>query len=165
MTVYAVYTVGSELISNKYPLIFLAGPIERVHDNIPRKYPRWRNDAVKYFSDNDPIVSILSPEWGVKPQGWSYEGQVLWEVNYMEISDVILCWIPRQLPDLPGFTTNIEVGEHFWDPRLILGAPQEAPNMRYLQTRCCMAKKKWETSLEGCCLSSLSYIKDKYLYV
>ncbi|GAA2388930.1 hypothetical protein Cme02nite_71470 [Catellatospora methionotrophica] len=41
-------------------------------------------------------------------------------------------WVPRDLATLPGFTTNVEWGRWESSGRVVLGAPADAPGMRYL---------------------------------
>ena len=48
------------------------------------------------------------------------------------MADVIVFWIPRDLDTLPGFTTNIEWGAWHRSGKVVLGAPPDAPKMRYL---------------------------------
>ena len=55
------------------------------------------------------------------------------EERCLHLSDVILFWIPRDLDTLPGFTTNIEWGVWHASGRCVLGAPPNAPKLRYLR--------------------------------
>ena len=66
----------------------------------------------------------------------------------MQAAAVILCWIPRQLPLLPGFTTNVEVGEWLHSPKLLAGAPLGAPHTKYIETRLKLLCRPWYTDLD-----------------
>jgi len=152
-----IFTVGHVVtsMSKQHGAIFLSGPIERRQSNQPPQLPCWRADAFELLRRATPTVVVYTPEWGKKPEGWSYENQVAWEVMAMEWADVILFWIPRQLPELPGFTTNIEFGEWLHSGKIMVGAPPDAPHMQYLRTRCHGANIPWYNTLEDCCTAAV----------
>ena len=45
---------------------------------------------------------------------------------------VIVFWVPRRIPEMSGFTTNVEFG--YWLPskKVIYGRPNEAQKNKYL---------------------------------
>jgi len=154
-------TVGSTYDPALMPSIFLAGPIERWTPDYGPRYTRWRDAAVGHLRRNyqfhETDIRILNPEWDERPEGWSYEIQVEWEVEALRNATCILCWIERIMPDLPGFTTNIEVGQWLTSPKLIVGAPPDTPHVKYIKTRRKMVDLSWFDSLVDCCEVALKY--------
>lgn len=51
----------------------------------------------------------------------------------LHMSDCKLCWVPRDLALLPGFTTNVEFGLFARFGGIVLGAPHTAAKMEYLK--------------------------------
>jgi hypothetical protein len=164
--VFLCNTVGSTYDPALMPSIFLAGPIERWTPDYGHKYTRWRDAAVGHLRRNyqfhETDIRILNPERDERPEGWSYEMQVEWEVEAMRNATCILCWIERIMPDLPAFTTNIEVGQWLTSPKLIVGAPPDTPHTRYIKTRRQMADLDWFESLVDCCDVALKYAVENH---
>lgn len=110
--------------------IFLAGPTPR-----DAKTPSWRPEAIRILAHlgYNGVVFVPETEDGVWKH--NYDDQIEWEEKCLNLADVILFWVPRELEHMPAFTTNVEWG--FWmgrDPsKLVLGAPPHAPKMRYLE--------------------------------
>jgi len=50
-------------------------------------------------------------------------------------ADLIVFWVPRELAQMPAFTTNIEFGEDYDSCRCLYGRPAGAPKTRYLDVR------------------------------
>jgi hypothetical protein len=148
MTIIRLCTVGDS-VSPADCAIFLAGPIERVDPlALQRQLPCWRVEVQMMLARSfEEDLVLYSPEWHSKPHGWSYDMQVKWELEAMQAAAVILCWIPRQLPLLPGFTTNVEVGEWLHSPKLLAGAPPTAPHTKYIKTRLTTLCRPWYTDL------------------
>lgn len=50
----------------------------------------------------------------------------MWERMALTEATVIMFWVPRSLPDMAGFTTNVEFG--YWMPtkKVIYGRPNTA---------------------------------------
>lgn len=71
-----------------------------------------------------------SPTW---EQHDSYDEQVAWELEALKQASIIVFWIPREIETMPAFTTNVEFG--FWaqSGKVMLGAPTNAPKMKYLR--------------------------------
>jgi hypothetical protein len=149
----ANYTVGSDLgeTSRWDGTIFLAGPIERVTEGQPVRIPRWRDTALTYLDRRPEKLVVYNPQWVTKSKDWTYEAQVKWELDAMSRAMVRLFWVERNLPVLPGFTTNIEWGKWWDDLDTVSGAPPDAQHVRYMQTLHCFAGKPWYTSLKQCC--------------
>ena len=61
-----------------------------------------------------------------------YDKQVNWELEHLNKANVIMFWIPRDLKNLPGFTTNVEYGMFLKSGKIVLGYPAGAPKMKYL---------------------------------
>jgi hypothetical protein len=117
----------------RHPSIFLAGPTPRSSD-----VPSWRPDALDLLSGLGFTGTVLVPErrnWSAK---FDYLDQVEWEFVGLERCSVIAFWVPRRLPDLSGFTSNVEFGRYVGSGRCVYGRPDGAPHTRYLDW--CFAK-------------------------
>ena len=153
--------------------IFLAGPTHRIKtdqvtvtsegNDVPRS---WREDALGLFDDINYDGVIYSPEWAnnEKPEGWTYDGQVQWEVDALNASDVIIFWIPRDMEKLPALTTNIESGEWMHSGKIIVGAPESAVKMDYISSRCSMESIPFVDTLQGCVYSAASMVEEKAIH-
>ena len=108
--------------------IFLAGPSPRD----PSHYD-WRPDALAHLEalGYDGVVFVPLP----KEKGdWrhGFDAQVDWEKKYLDMCDVIVFWVPRDMTSLPALTTNIEYGMYLESGKVVLGYPESAPSMRYM---------------------------------
>jgi hypothetical protein len=113
--------------------IFLAGPTYRDGKFLDS----WRATAVQHLIDINFNDNIYIPEFiDKKPDGWTYDKQVMWELEALNKATVIMFWIPREERYLPAFTTNIEFGEHLHTGKIVVGAPNHAEKMEYIRTRC-----------------------------
>lgn len=124
-----IYT-GEEAPKTLSSSIFLAGPSPRGdQDGI------WRDDARQILADLGYEGVVFNPEYrdGNPPEGLDYNGQVNWEKECLNLADVIVFWVPR---DIEGgylaLTTNTEFG--FWarSGKAILGFPPESDKNEYL---------------------------------
>lgn len=111
-------------------ILFLVGPTPR-NPNVES----WRPKALGILRDlgYDGLVFSPEPEDG----NWSgdYVGQILWEYEGLEACALFGCiaaWVPRDLENMPAFTTNIEFGLHVASGRLLYGRPPRSPKNRYL---------------------------------
>ncbi len=108
-------------------VVYLAGPMPRDPTE-----PSWHAEAVQELraAGLDGVVVDPTPRhaW---PQ--DADAQVDWELGAMGRADALLFWVPRVLWSMPGLTTNLEWG--FWcrSGKAVLGAPPDAPKMRYLR--------------------------------
>ena len=114
--------------------IFLAGPTKRnAHYSTS-----WRNRAVQLLELRGFDGVIYVPEYeSSKPFDESLEGvhrQTDWEWRALDKAAVIMFWIPRELPEMPAFTTNVEFGRYtaLVPNKVVLGYPVNAQKMRYL---------------------------------
>lgn len=107
--------------------IFLAGPTPR-----DPKTPSWRPEALEILEGlgYEGVVFVPEPENGE----WrgSYTDQTEWEKMGLEMADKIVFWVPRDLRTMPALTTNIEYGRYVDTGKAVLGYPDGAEKMRYL---------------------------------
>lgn len=107
--------------------IFLAGPTPRDPET-----PSWRPEAIRILEElgYDGVVFVPEPEDGQ----WrgSYTDQTEWEKMGTEMADKVVFWVPRDLRTMPALTTNIEFGRYVDTGKAVLGHPEGAPKMRYL---------------------------------
>jgi hypothetical protein len=111
--------------------IFLAGPTPRDSNTVS-----WRINAIKHLKEKGFKGYVYVPE---REKGWSdtfaYSEQIEWEEEALKKATAILFWIPRNLDNMPAFTTNIEWG--YWTAKnpskLVLGSPTDAPKMDYMR--------------------------------
>lgn len=129
--------------------IYLAGPTHRIKEGESIIKRSWRDEAIKLLSEMGYNGVVYCPEWAHnrKPDDWTYSRQVSWELEAMGKSTVILFWVCRDFPTLPGLTTNIEFGEYLWSDKIVVGIPEEADHQRYLQERCSRNKISFTTDL------------------
>ena len=126
---HLVYT-GEEAPDSFTKSMFLAGPSPRNESD-----PNWRTEAVKILEGLDYEGVVFLPIWRDGPQDnqtHDYDGQVEWETKYLQMADCVVFWVPRDLEQLPAFTTNVEFGMWLNSGKAVLGYPPEAEKMRYL---------------------------------
>ncbi len=56
----------------------------------------------------------------------------MWERIGLTNASVIAFWIPRHLPDMPAFTTNVEFGYWLHTGKVVYGRPNDAEKIKYL---------------------------------
>lgn len=108
-------------------VIFLAGPTPR-----DPKVKSWRPGFIEQLGKSGYQGTVLVPERSTGTD-YDYLPQVKWEEAGLEMADLIIFWVPRDLETMPGFTTNIEFGEWMSSRKCILGFPKDAPNTRYME--------------------------------
>ena len=140
--------------------IFLAGPTPA--PGSLEKSTSWRHDAVRLLVDEyfDGDILIPEPRNGKNTDEWTYSKQVDWEVKMLAKATVILFWVPRELASLPGFTTNIEFGEWMKSGKIVIGSPDSAVKVRYLQERCNRLKIEWANTLRCCVTNALAALEE-----
>lgn len=121
--VYALEEPSHEFVKS----CFLAGPTPRSSE-----VESWRPDAVKLLEEYNYDGVVFVPEDRSGEFHGNYMHQVEWEIKYLEESQLILFWIPRDLELLPGFTTNVEFGKYLKSGRILMGRPPGTPKMNYL---------------------------------
>ena len=109
--------------------IFLAGPTPRSNDVVS-----WRGDAIKILEDLkfDGVVYVPENKDGKHRKLLDVTPLIDWELKRLERASKIVFWVPRELKDMPAFTTNVEFGYHMKTGKVIYGRPDEAPKNRYL---------------------------------
>lgn len=131
-----VVYVGEDMPQTFSKSIFLAGPTPRNREEVTS----WRPDAIKLLDDMGYDGVIFVPEDRDGKHKLDYDDQIGWEEKYLNIADCIVFWVPRDIspdskgyPKMPAFTTNVEWG--FWQDsgKVVLGAPEDAENMRYFK--------------------------------
>lgn len=110
------------------PVVYLAGPVPR--DGAATS---WHAAAVALFQARNFSGMLILPRprdgrWPSDPGA-----QVVWEEAAQRRATVLMFWIPRDLQRLPGLTTNLEWGVWHASGKAVLGAPKDAPGMRYLR--------------------------------
>lgn len=132
--------------------IFLAGPTPR-----NSSVPSWRTEAIQILQkiNYDGIVFIPEPRNG----NWIeyYEEQISWEKCALDIADIIIFWIPRDLsldnnnyPKMAGLTTNIEFGLYYQSNKLFVGIPENSLDVssnQYIRLKCDKNKIPFFTDL------------------
>ena len=107
--------------------IFLAGPTPR-----NQSVESWRKYVCEKLKELGFDGVVYVPEYSsFKPKG-DYVDQAMWERDALIQSTVILFWIPRDLDDMPAFTTNVEFGYWLHTGKVIYGRPDEAVKIKYL---------------------------------
>lgn len=105
--------------------VFLAGPTPR-DDRITS----WRPEAVEILKNLGFDGTVYVPERREKFK--DYDNQVEWEWEALGNSGCIAFWVPRKLPDMPAFTTNVEFGMWLSDNKTFYGRPDWSENNLYL---------------------------------
>ncbi len=107
--------------------IFLAGPTPRDKDIIS-----WRNEAIKILEKLGFDGIVYVPEYSTWKPKTDYVDQAMWERNGLSNATIIVFWIPRYLPDMPAFTTNVEFGYWLHTGKVVYGRPNDAEKIKYL---------------------------------
>lgn len=107
--------------------IFLAGPTPRSKD-----VPSWRPEALLILERLGFAGNVYLPEAADWAPHEHYDDQVHWEWEALNLSTVVVFWVPRDLKTMPALTTNVEFGLLAQSGKLILGYPETAPKMMYL---------------------------------
>ena len=107
--------------------IFLAGPTPR-----GGTVESWITDACKFLEKIGFDAVVYVPEYSTLRQKEDYVDQAEWEREALSNASVIAFWIPRILPDMPAFTTNIEFGYWIHSGKILYGRPDEAKKVKYL---------------------------------
>lgn len=107
--------------------IFLAGPTPR-----KKTVPSWRPHALEILDKLEFNGVVYVPEKKIQNEEYDYLTQVEWEHTCLEVSGAICFWVPRKLPDMPAFTTNVEFGRYVSSGRAFYGRPDDAEKKGYL---------------------------------
>jgi 8-oxo-dGTP pyrophosphatase MutT (NUDIX family) len=82
----------------------------------------------------------------------------------MNRADIIVAWIPRQFPDMPAFSSNVELGEFFKSGKLLLGYTEGALKMGYITYRSNTWLRdfyKWQVPVYGSLKDTLQAAVDR----
>ncbi|OGZ07461.1 MAG: hypothetical protein A3C93_03155 [Candidatus Lloydbacteria bacterium RIFCSPHIGHO2_02_FULL_54_17] len=106
--------------------IFLAGPTPRDDQT-----PSWRPQALRILetSGYDGVVFVPEARDGMWRK--DYDGQLEWEDKHLNLADCVLFWVPREIKNMPAFTTNDEWGTWKYSGKSVFGAPPNAPKTNY----------------------------------
>jgi len=109
--------------------IFLAGPTPR-----KKNIETWRKEALEILASLNFDGLVYVPEDEFDERRKDYVDQADWEREALHNATVIVFWVPRVLPDMPAFTTNVEFG--YWmakdSDKVIYGRPEGAEKTKYL---------------------------------
>jgi len=115
-----------EVMKNKRS-IFLAGPTPR-GENVDS----WRTEACRILEQIGFDGVVYVPEYSTWKPKEDYVDQAMWERIALTNATVILFWIPRKLPDMAAFTTNVEFGYWLHSGKVVYGRPNGAAKIKYL---------------------------------
>lgn len=107
--------------------IFLAGPTPRGSET-----ESWRTNACELLEENGFDGVVYVPEYSTWKPKTDYVDQAEWEREALTNASVIAFWIPRELPDMPAFTTNVEFGYWLHSGKVLYGRPDSASKIKYL---------------------------------
>ncbi len=107
--------------------IFLAGPTPRGENVVS-----WRSEACQILEQIGFDGIVYVPEYSTWKPKEDYVDQAMWERIALTNATVILFWIPRKLPDMAAFTTNVEFGYWLHSGKVIYGRPNDAAKVKYL---------------------------------
>lgn len=139
--------------------IFLAGPSPR--DEFGKE---WRDWAVQILELESSCKKIFYPSpfiTSYSEKEMNYYFQIEWEARALEVADVILFWVPRELEHMPGFTTNVEFGEWHRSGKVVYGRPSDAPKTGYLDWKAKRYNVPIRETLPETVASAVSMLKMK----
>ena len=122
-----IINYSDQKVIKKQKSIFLAGPTPRGENVVS-----WRTNACKFLEENGFDGVVYVPEYSTWKPKSDYVDQVEWEREALLNASVISFWIPRELPDMPAFTTNVEFGYWLHTGKVLYGRPDSAKKIKYL---------------------------------
>lgn len=165
MTVQVIRTLDTVKRVEGVSSIFLAGPTYRISEDEAdsEDKPSWRDQVVDALEKKFQSIVVFYPEWenNKKPDNWTYEKQLQWESDALELADIIMFWIPRDTESLPGFTTNIEFGEWMHSDKIVVGAPESADKVRYIKEKCITYDIPWVDNITSLVRESVALLMEK----
>ena len=124
-----IYSDQKIVVPSGQRSIFLAGPTPR-----DQQTPSWRIEALTILDGLGFNDIVFVPESSNGQPKENYIPQTEWEYAALHVATTITFWIPRSLPDMPGFTTNVEFG--YWvkskSGKVLYGRPDTAEKIKYL---------------------------------
>ena len=118
---------SDEIVIKGKKSIFLAGPTPRDENTVS-----WRIDVCDRLEKLGFDGVVYNPEYSSWKPKSSYIDQAEWEREALTEATVILFWIPRDLKDMPAFTTNVEFGYWLHTGKIIYGRPDNSVKNKYL---------------------------------
>lgn len=118
---------SDELVVKGKKSIFLAGTTPR-GENVTS----WREEAVKILENLSFDGLVYVPEYSTWKPKEDYVDQAMWERNALLESTIIVFWVPREVPNMSGFTTNVEFGYWLHSGKVLYGRPDAAQKIKYL---------------------------------
>lgn len=122
-----IINYSDQSVIKNHPSIFLAGPTPRGKDA-----KSWRKEACDTLQRLGFNGVVYVPEYSSWKPKESYVDQAMWEREALTAANIIVFWIPRHLPDMPAFTTNVEFGYWLHSKKVIYGRPDNAEKVKYL---------------------------------
>ena len=107
--------------------IFLAGPTPRGENIVS-----WRTEACLILEQIGFDGVVYVPEYSTWKPKEDYVDQAMWERIALTDATVILFWLPRKLPNMAAFTTNVEFGYWLHSGKVVYGRPKDACKIKYL---------------------------------
>lgn len=104
----------------------MAGPTPR-----DEKTKSWRTTACERLNELGFDGVVYVPEYSTWKPKEDYVDQAMWEREALTESTVIMFWIPRSLPDMCAFTTNVEFGYWLHSGKVIYGRPYNAAKIKF----------------------------------
>lgn len=118
-------------IDKELPSIFLAGPTLR---NSSYELS-WRNEACNILVGMKFKGIVYIPEFSKGENPFDFMKQAEWERMGLMNADIIVFYVPRKFPELPGFTTNVEFGMYLArrPDSVLFCSPEGAVKNQYLE--------------------------------
>lgn len=151
-----VVYAGEKIPKSITKSIFLAGPTPRSNDA-----KSWRKEAIELLSkyNYDGTIFIPEPRDGQKYP--DYINQIEWEQKMLDACDCILFWIPREKNEkfeMIGLTTNIEWGKYQGSAKVVIGFPEDAESIRYIQHECDQLGIDVNSTLEDTIKNAIDFV-------
>jgi len=113
--------------------VFLGGPIQGA--------PNWQKEICDDLSGYKNLVVTNPRRKSLDKSKFNFDEQVKWETEYLNESDIIVFWLPKEEEKIEGRmygqTTRFEVGE--WiakcSKKIIIGIDDNFPMKRYIKNR------------------------------
>jgi len=126
-----IINFSDEPVNENKKSIFLAGPTLR-NSTFEQS---WRKQATEILKELGFDGVVYVPEFSKKESPFDLTNQASWERKALLNASVIVFYIPRKLPELPGFTTNVEFGMYLSKKpkQVLLCCPFDSEKNSYLE--------------------------------
>lgn len=145
-----VVHVGQGFPSRMTKSIMLVGPTPR-----DAHVSSWRPEAIRILESLGYDGVVFVPEGKHSTWATNYETQIETEERMLHTADCIVCWVPRELATMPGFTTNDEYGTWKCSGKVVFGAPEDAAKVRYQRYYANKLSIPSHTTLEATLVSAM----------